>query len=133
LPPKTTGYMGEGRSQHHRYVAGFASIDYAFIVRIILSLLVIFLSYNTVAGEKTMGTLRLVCTNRMPKHSVLLGKFIGGLIVILLTLVVATLCMLLILIFNPSVSLGAAEWTRILSIFIESIFRVSSRSVYWCR
>jgi len=125
LPPKTTGYMGEGRSQHHRYVAGFASIDYAFIVRIILSLLVIFLSYNAVAGEKTMGTLRLVCTNRMPRHSVLLGKFIGGLVVILMTLVVSTLSMLLILIFNPYVSLHTSEWMRILSIFIESALYLS--------
>jgi ABC-type transport system involved in multi-copper enzyme maturation permease subunit len=125
LPPKTTGYMGEGRSQHHRYVAGFASIDYAFIVRIILSLLVIFLSYNAVAGEKTMGTLRLVCTNSMPRHVVLLGKFIGGLIVILLALTVATVCMLLVLIFNPSISLGAGEWTRILSMFVGSALYLS--------
>jgi hypothetical protein len=46
LPSRTTGYMGEGRSQHSRFISGFAVFDFAFIVRVVLSLFVIFIAYK---------------------------------------------------------------------------------------
>jgi len=117
IPPKTTGYMGGGASQHHRYVAGFSAIDYAFVVRIILSLMVIFLIYDAVSGEKSRGTLRLIHANPIPRHTLLLGKFIGGLTIMLLVLLIATLVSLLILIFSRSVSFGGPEWIRIMCMY----------------
>ncbi|MGA2624171.1 MAG: ABC transporter permease subunit [Bacteroidota bacterium] len=120
LPPRTTGYMGEGASQHHRYVAGFSAIDYAFVVRIILSLMVIFLIYNAVNGEKSQGTLRLIYANSIPRHVLLLGKFVGGLTIILLVLLIGTIVSLLILIFSPAISLSSADSIRFLCIFSVS-------------
>jgi ABC-type transport system involved in multi-copper enzyme maturation permease subunit len=113
IDPRPTGYMGHGQSQHHRYVAGFSAIDYAFVVRIILSLMVIFLIYDAVSGEKSRGTLRLIHSNPIPRHTLLLGKFIGGLTVVLLALLIATIVSLLILIFSRSAMLGGSEWIRI--------------------
>ena len=43
-PIQATGYMGEFASQHHRYISGFESVDFAFVVRVVLSLMVIFLA-----------------------------------------------------------------------------------------
>lgn len=117
IAPKTTGYMGDMASQHHRYVAGFSSIDYAFIVRIILSLMVVFLIYNAVSGEKEAGTLRLVYANPLGRHALLVGKFIGGLTTILLALLVATAVSLLIMIFSHAVTLTASDWIRITCLF----------------
>ena len=66
LPIQTSGYMGEFASQHHRYVSGFASIDFAFVVRVVMSLMVVFLGYNTICEERVQGTLRLTLANPGP-------------------------------------------------------------------
>ena len=51
LPIRTSGYMGYS-SQHHRFFSGFAAVDFAFVVRVVLSLIVIFLAYNSVSEKK---------------------------------------------------------------------------------
>jgi ABC-type transport system involved in multi-copper enzyme maturation permease subunit len=117
IEPRTTGYMGESASQHHRYVAGFSLIDYAFVVRIILSLMVLFLIYNAVSGEKEAGTLRLVYANPVGRHALLVGKFVGGLTTVILALLVATAVSLLIIIFSRAVTLTGADWIRIMCLF----------------
>ena len=60
IPVRPSGYMGEGRSLQDRLLSGFRTFDFAFVVRIILSLMAIFLAYDAVSGEKTQGTLKLV-------------------------------------------------------------------------
>jgi ABC-type transport system involved in multi-copper enzyme maturation permease subunit len=125
IPPKTTGYMGEHASQHHRYVAGFSSVDFAFTVRIILSLMVIFLTYNVVSGEKLHGTLRMVLAHPVPRHVLLLGKCIGGLIIILICLAVSMMISLLILALDPLISIGGAQWIRLLCMFGASALYVA--------
>jgi ABC-type transport system involved in multi-copper enzyme maturation permease subunit len=105
LPIQTSGYMGQSVSQHHRYVSGFESVDFAFVVRVVLSLMVIFLAYNSIAEEKTQGTLRLVLANSLSRGQLLLGKFIGGLFVVLGCLTIATLIAVLIVALHPAISL----------------------------
>ncbi len=120
LPAKTTGYMGESASQQSQYVAGFASFDYAFIIRVVMSLMVIFLTYNAVCEEKAQGTLRLMYANSIPRHVFLLGKFIGGLTIILITLIVATIAALLVLTLKSATVISGSDWYRIFAIFTGS-------------
>ncbi len=121
LPYRTSGYMGEFSSQHHRFMAGFAAIDFAFVVRVILSLMVIFLAYNAISEEKFQGTLKLMLANRLPRDQLLLGKFSGGLIVIIVSLLIATLFSVIIMLIHPAISLGSTEWIRVSLIFGISI------------
>jgi ABC-type transport system involved in multi-copper enzyme maturation permease subunit len=116
LPSRTAGYMGEYASEHRRYTAGFAAVDFAFVVRVVLSLMVIFLAYNAVSEEKFLGTLRLALANRLPRDQLLLGKFTGGLIVVIGSLLFSTIVALIILLFHPSISLAASDWIPILLI-----------------
>ena len=113
LPARTSGYMGEGRSERHRLISGFAAVDLAFIVRVVLSLLVIFIAYNAVSEEKSQGTLKLVLSNRLPRDQLLLGKFLGGWFVILGSLLVSALVSVIIVLTHPSVAFGGGEWTRL--------------------
>lgn len=125
-PTRTTGYMESYALQHHRFVAGFSSVDFAFVVRIIMSLLVIFLAYNTVAGEKSAGTLRLVLSHAVPRYAVLLGKTAGGLMLLLVSLCASLAVALLILITNPAIALTGSDWVRILAMgFISALFLVT--------
>lgn len=114
LPSRTSGYMGEYASEHRRYTAGFAAVDFAFVVRVVLSLMVIFLAYNAISEEKFHGTLRLALANRLPRDQLLLGKFTGGLFVVIGSLLVSAVIAFLILLFHPSISLAGLDWIRIL-------------------
>jgi ABC-2 type transport system permease protein len=114
--------MGEFASQHHRYVSGFSSVDFAFVVRVVLSLMVIFLAYNSIAEEKTQGTLRLVLANPLSRGRLLFGKFIGGLFVVLGSLTIATLIAVLVMALHPAVLLDRDLALRVLGMWGVSAF-----------
>jgi ABC-type transport system involved in multi-copper enzyme maturation permease subunit len=114
IPSTTSGYMGEGRSQHHRLVSGFAAVDFAFIVRVVLSLMVIFIAYNAVSEEKSSGTLKLILSNRVPRDQLLLGKFLGGWLVIMGSFIVAALVSLILILSHSFIAFASGEWTRLL-------------------
>jgi ABC-type transport system involved in multi-copper enzyme maturation permease subunit len=114
IPSTTSGYMGEGSSQHHRLVSGFAAVDFAFIVRVVLSLMVIFIAYNAVSEEKSSGTLKLTLANRVPRDQLLLGKFLGGWFVIMGSLAVSAFVSLILILSHPFIAFASGEWTRLL-------------------
>ncbi len=116
IQSRPSGYMGEYTSQHLRYMSGFEAIDFSFIVRIVLSLMVIFLTYNAISEEKFMGTLRLVLANQLPRDQLILGKFLGGLFVIGTSLIISTLITVIIIVLHPSISLSSQDWIRFLGI-----------------
>ena len=72
------GYMGYW-SQYSRFMSGFTAIDFAFIVRIVMSLLVVFMVHDRIAQEVAQGTLRLMMSNAVSRSQVLLGKMMAGL------------------------------------------------------
>lgn len=113
IPYRTSGYMGAYTSQHHRYLAGFSAVDFSFVVRVVLSLMVVFLAYNAISEEKTHGTLKLMLANRLPRDQLLLGKFIGGLLVVLGSLLISAILSLLIMLFHPAISVAGSDWARI--------------------
>jgi ABC-type transport system involved in multi-copper enzyme maturation permease subunit len=115
IPSTTSGYMGEGRSQHHRLVSGFAAVDFAFIVRVVLSLMVVFIAYNAVSEEKSSGTLKLTLSNRVPRDQLLLGKFLGGWFVIMGSLAIAALASLILVLSHSFIAFASGEWTRLLA------------------
>ncbi len=117
FPIQPSGYMGEFASQHHRYVSGFASVDFAFVVRVVLSLMVIFLAYNSISEEKVQGTLRLVLAHPLPRGQLLLGKFLGGLFVVLGCLTIAIIIAVLVMMLHPAISLDGGLFLRILGMW----------------
>ena len=121
IPSTTSGYMGEGTSQYHRLVSGFAAVDFAFIVRVVLSLLVIFIAYNAVSEEKSSGTLKLTLSNPMPRDQLLLGKFLGGWFVIMGSLAVAALASLILVLSHSFIAFASGEWTRFLAFIGVSV------------
>lgn len=115
IPARTTGYMGEGTSQHNRFISGFAAVDFAFIVRVVLSLLVVFIAYGAISEEKSAGTLKLTLANRVPRDRLLLGKFLGGWLVVIAALLAAALVSLIIILSHSFIEFKAADWARFVS------------------
>jgi ABC-type transport system involved in multi-copper enzyme maturation permease subunit len=110
-PAELTGYMGGGL-RGSAPASEFTAVDFAFLVRVVLSLLVIFMAYNVVSEEKANGTLKLAMSNALPRDKILLGKLASGLLVVLAALVTAALVAGLLLAAHPSVSLSGADLAR---------------------
>jgi ABC-type transport system involved in multi-copper enzyme maturation permease subunit len=84
----------------------FDSLDWAFIVSVILSFAAIVLVYDSVNGEKERGTLRLLMSNPVPRETVLLGKYFASVIVLVLPLAAGVLLNLAILTAGGSIRLS---------------------------
>jgi ABC-type transport system involved in multi-copper enzyme maturation permease subunit len=60
--------------------------DLSFVIGIVLTLLAILLSHDTVTGEKEQGTLRMVLASPIQKRKVLMAKLIGPALLIMAAL-----------------------------------------------
>lgn len=105
VPEQTSGYLPIG-SEHNHYITGFTAVDVVFVVKFVLSLVAVFLSYDSVCGEKRQGTLRLVYANSVPRHSLLVAKATAGMCVLLVALVATVAAALSIPVLSPHVQLG---------------------------
>lgn len=78
-------------------MALFGKIDLLFIVKFVLSLVAIILTFNMICGEKESGTLRLLLSNPIPRDSVLLGKLLSVFVTLVVPLVLGLLMSILVL------------------------------------
>ena len=91
----------------------FATPDFVYIVSIILSILTIFLSYDSVCGEKETHTLSLVLSNSLRRSTFLFGKWIGGYMSLLLSLSPAMLLTLIYMYTFSGVPLSSEHFLRL--------------------
>jgi len=96
----------------------FGPLDLTLIVKIVLSLFAILFTFDAIAGEKEMGTLKLTLSNQVPRDQLILGKTIGSLVSLLVPLVIPLLMGLILLNIFPDISLSAEDWTRLGLIFL---------------
>ena len=105
----------------------FADIDWTFIIAFILSFIAFLMTFDSISAEKEQGTLGLTLANSVPKDQVLLGKYISGLLILIIPVAVGLV--LNILIVNISgISVTGTEFIWkffafvILSILYLSVF-----------
>jgi ABC-type transport system involved in multi-copper enzyme maturation permease subunit len=60
----------------------FGRIDFLFVIQSVLSLIALLFAFDSVSGEKELGTLKLALANSLPRYRMLMGKFVGGMIVL---------------------------------------------------
>jgi ABC-type transport system involved in multi-copper enzyme maturation permease subunit len=99
----------------------FPLIDLVFIVTILLSLIALLFSYDSLSGEKEDGTLKLMLSNKLSRSKMILGKIIGGSLTLLIPFVFSLLIGLLIILINPKVNWKGADWGAFALIFLASI------------
>ena len=92
--------------------AVFRSVDVAFIVSVVLTLLALLFTYDAVSGEREDGTLQLTFANAVPRGQYLLAKFIGSWLGLGAPLLVPMLLSIgLLLVFR--IPLTGEHWLRI--------------------
>jgi len=99
----------------------FPPLDFLFIVTIIMSLLAILFSYDAIAGERQIGTLRLVISNSISRTKVLFGKFIGGSASLLIPFILALLVGVLYINLNPNIQWDGSAWVELALLTAASI------------
>lgn len=104
----------------------FSTPDYAYIVNIVVSLLAILFVFDTVCGEKERGTLKLILSNSVPRDSILVGKWIGGYLSLIVPFLVAVAVGLVYVRLSGVISVGGEEnLTRLLFMLLLSLLYIS--------
>ena len=100
-------------------------LDWGFIIGYVLSLVALLFTFDVISGERERGTLRLTLANSIPRHTVLIGKFLGALISVSIPFTLAVLMNLLVISTASDVHLGAEAWERLGIIFSIAILYMS--------
>lgn len=103
----------------------FPVVDFGFIIGAVMSLLAIFSSCDSICGEKEKGTLRLIMSNAVPRHQILLGKWVAGYLVILLPFLQSLILCILIILNHPNVTLSSQDWLALGLIILISLVYLS--------
>ena len=101
------------------------SIDIVLIFQGILSLLALTFAYDAIAGEYEHGTLRLVLSNSIGRGYVLVAKYIGAMVCLLVPLLISLLLALILLTTSTTVSLNTDDFLRIGGIVFTSFIYLS--------
>ncbi|MXY27232.1 ABC transporter permease subunit, partial [Candidatus Poribacteria bacterium] len=88
-------------------------LDWGFIIGYVLSLIALLFTFDAISTERERGTLRLMLANSIPRHTVLIGKFLGALISISIPFTLAVLMNLLIISTSSAVHLNMEAWGRL--------------------
>ena len=91
----------------------FTTLDWAFIVGYVLSFVAILFTFDSISAELERGTLRLTLANAIPRHNVLIGKFLGAFISINIPFAIAVLMNLLLISTADAVQLNTEAWGRL--------------------
>jgi ABC-type transport system involved in multi-copper enzyme maturation permease subunit len=104
----------------------FPSVDFVFIVGIIMSLLALTFAYDTVAGERESGVLKLMMSYSVPRDRVLLGKWIGGYLALIAPFIIAFLGSLLVILLFPEVEPTADHMLAIFALLMLALFYIAA-------
>lgn len=89
------------------------ALDFLYLFQVVLSLLAFLLICDAVSGEKESGTLKLLISHNVPRHTILLGKFVGSYITLLIPLLLSVLAVGVVMLFYSFHSFGGDDWKRI--------------------
>ena len=88
-------------------------INWVFI-GVLMSFFAILFTFDAIAEERSRGTLSLMMSNTVSRGQVLLGKYLGAFVTLMVPLIVSILMNLLIIVLSRNIPFGSGEWLRIL-------------------
>jgi len=124
----------ENKARSNEQLPIVIPLDWSFIIGTLMSLLTILISYEAVSGEKRDGTLRLLLSNPVSRMQLFLGKYLGLLSVLLITLATCAAVSITILITQGALPLTAdvaasIGWALLLACLCLSFFLLLSIAV----
>jgi len=104
----------------------FPAFNLLFIIGFVMSLFAILFGYDAICGEKQEGTLKLMLSCGAPRYKIILGKWIAGIVSILVPFVISLLSGLILMVSGSSVSLGRHGWVALSVIVVVSFAYISA-------
>ncbi len=117
--------LPEVKSRSNFLLPYFIDIDWVFVISLILSFVILLFVYDSVCGEKESGTLGLILANSVPRHNVLLGKYLGVMFTLGIPMLVGLLVNLTIVLSSGLFNLDTEDWLRILGLVLVSFLYLS--------
>ena len=99
-------------SNHGGDATTLIKIDWVFI-GIFMSFFVILFTFDAIAGERAYGTLRLMMSNQVSRGQVLLAKYFGTFLTLMVPLAIGILMNLLIIYLSGNIPFNSSDWFRI--------------------
>jgi ABC-type transport system involved in multi-copper enzyme maturation permease subunit len=100
----------------------FDSLDITTIVRILFSLLVILLTFDSFSGEKEQGTLRQALSNPVARMNILYGKLIGTIMIVSVVVFLTYLITIIMIRVFSGIPIESGFYLRILMMAVATIF-----------
>jgi ABC-type transport system involved in multi-copper enzyme maturation permease subunit len=106
----------------------FTAPDFVFLCGTLVSLAIILLAYDSMAREREHGTLQLMLSGPVSRSALVLGKWCGGLLSMLIPYAAASLLIAGLILFDPVVAPDAADLVRIVvllalgAVFVAVVF-----------
>ena len=88
-------------------------INWVFI-GVLMSFFAILFTFDAIAEERARGTLSLMMSNTISRGQVLLGKYLGAFVTLMVPLIVSVLMNLLIIQVLGDIPFASSEWLRVL-------------------
>ena len=117
---------GSARSLDNAFLNLFSKIDLVLIFQVVLSLMALLFAYDAIAGDWESGTLRLVISHPVRRGSILLAKYIGAMICLLLPVLMSLLMVLILLAAADAIQLGGEDFLRIGGIILTTTIYLSA-------
>ena len=103
----------------------FQTVDLMSFAALVMSLLALVFSYDLISGEKEAGTLRLMLSFPVPRDKLLLGKWIGGYIALIVPFLLTAFCSLGIVVLYPEVELSTRDLTAFGLLILATLSYIS--------
>ena len=116
---------GSARSLDNAFLNLFSKIDLALIFQVVLSLMALLFAYDAIAGDWENGTLRLVISHPVRRGTVLLAKYIGAIVCLLIPVLMSLLLVMILLSTASSIQLSGADFLRIGGIVLTTTIYLS--------
>jgi ABC-type transport system involved in multi-copper enzyme maturation permease subunit len=113
------------KGRHNFLLPYFGDIDWVFIISLPLSFMVLLFTYDSICGEREAGTLRLMLSGRVRRHTVLLGKYLGAMCTIGILVLIGVLVNLIIIVCRGRIGIAGSGWLRIIAVLLISLLYLS--------
>ena len=120
-----TSDLPEINTQSNFTLVDLSDIDWVFIISLVLSFVALVFAYDSICGEKEAGTLRLMLAGTIPRHKVLIGKYLAIMVTLGIPLFIGLLVNLIIVISSKDIVVDGSMWLKIFAIILLSFLYLS--------
>jgi len=103
----------------------FSEKDFFFIIGFLMSFIALIFSFRSIAGENEDGTLKLLFCYPIKRNSIILGKWLGGLIATFIPLLISFVISIIMILLRANLQWSFNDSLAILFIIILSLIYVS--------